>query len=442
MIEKLKIAGFANLSKKELTAIYKAALGKKIAAGGLIIREGDWDRTFYLIVEGTVGIYKKTSGSDFLVDTLGAGDWVGEIAMLRKTPRVASAIAVKPSLLLAFTPEAFATLPEKLQLHIQKELVGLAAVRLERLQTLTMHAAEKMGKLGVYVDTMSVKAAAECVQSDIVQEVVRKIPKLPRYAGDFAAKLMDEKVSLIEAVDSIKTDPSLTAMILKTINSPYYGLREKIVDIQRASLFLGATQMYNLVVEGGLKSVMPKTEEFLSLQKHSYLVSVIAYEISGIADRKSASSVNCTIGLMHDIGRSVILLLEKQNPRMKSLVALLNDAQLGAHLLNSWGLPEKLSNPVKMHRHPEFVPPEKLPDDVRDNVSVLHVAHCCADRLMNGADSDLKEIYIDNYLGYLGLRMHSCMELMEDKIVPLLEKNRQSYPQWIRDMLDGRRKAA
>ncbi len=442
MLEKLKISGFENLSKKELTIIYNATEGKKIATGGLIIREGDKDQTFYLVLEGSIGIYKKTESDAMLLDTLKPGDWVGEIAMLRHTPRVASAVALKPSLLLAFTPQAFAALPEKLELHIQKELVGLASRRLERLQNLTVHNAEKMGRLSSYVDTISSKAAAECVQSDIVQDIVRKIPKLPRYAGDFATKLMDEKISMVEASESIKTDPSLTSIILKTVNSPYYGLREKIMDINRAAIFLGANQMYNIVMESGIKSVMPKTEEFISLQKHSYLVSVIAYEVSVVTDRRTASSVNCTIGLLHDVGKSVILLLKKQNPRMRPLLELLNHRQLGAHLLASWELPEKLCKPVRMHQHPEFTPPEKLPEDVRENLSVLHVAHCCADRLAGEDDAGMKDIYFDNYTAFLGQHTTGYAEFMEEKIIPRMEKNRQAYPQWARDLLDTRHKPA
>lgn len=435
MFEKFKINGLEQFSKKELSALYNAAVPKKFKAGDTIIKEGAKDREFYLIAEGAVGVYKALGGTGLLLDVLRPGDWVGEIAMIRQTPRVASARAHEPSLLLSFSPDRFATLPDKVQIHIQKELVGLAMKRLDDLHVRTARSAEKMKKFGVYVDALKTKAD-DCVASEFVQTVIASVPKLPRFAGGMAARLMDHGISVTDAADAIKGDPSLTALVLKTINSPYYGLKEKVGDINRAFLFLGSNQVYQLVMENSLKSVMPKTEEFDRLLRHSTAVSSIAYEAATAAGRRDLSGAGATVGMLHDMGTAIILLLKRQNPKLRSLLDLLNHAQMGADLLAKWELPEKMCKTIKYHTQPEYLPPEGISEDVRDEVALLHVAHCCADRLLGATEGGLKELFFPEYFAQIAGKPVERSDFYHGRLLPALSRNKKAYPAWLRDAVE------
>jgi CRP-like cAMP-binding protein len=69
----------------------------------VIVRQGETGDRFYLVRDGTLRV--AINGRD--VQTLGAGDSFGEIALLRDVPRTASVIAETDAVLYALGPETF-----------------------------------------------------------------------------------------------------------------------------------------------------------------------------------------------------------------------------------------------------------------------------------------------------------------------------------------------
>lgn len=67
----------------------------------VIIKEGNMGDWVYVILEGRVKIKKQTSGGLLTIDTLSEGDFVGEMAMLKRSnsTRTASAVADGPVVL-------------------------------------------------------------------------------------------------------------------------------------------------------------------------------------------------------------------------------------------------------------------------------------------------------------------------------------------------------
>jgi len=79
-------------------------------AGKFIFREGDPEDSMYFIKEGKVEISKKMGDAEQVLAFLGPNDFFGEMALFSKSPRSASAKAVKQTTVIAFNKKQFMTL--------------------------------------------------------------------------------------------------------------------------------------------------------------------------------------------------------------------------------------------------------------------------------------------------------------------------------------------
>ncbi len=93
---------FAGATGSEIASIVAAGYVVTVPRGWSLI----WDRTpaekAYVILDGTVEVRRN----DEVVANLGAGDVIGEVAILRRRLRSASVTATTPLLVLHFTREA------------------------------------------------------------------------------------------------------------------------------------------------------------------------------------------------------------------------------------------------------------------------------------------------------------------------------------------------
>ncbi|MBN2656124.1 MAG: cyclic nucleotide-binding domain-containing protein [Spirochaetales bacterium] len=109
---------------------------QNIDAKHTIFREGDAGNQMFLIVEGEVEIRKKTTEkSTTTLATLKKGDFFGEMAMVERKPRSASAIAVSDCKLLALDQNAFMTLIEQ-NSDFAVRMIKVLATRLRRTNLL------------------------------------------------------------------------------------------------------------------------------------------------------------------------------------------------------------------------------------------------------------------------------------------------------------------
>ena len=97
---------FAGCGSGDLRAIGQLADEVSVPAGKVLAKEGGGAHEFFVILDGTVEI----SRSGKRIRSLGPGDFFGELAMLGKVPRTATATATKPSRLFVLGHREFLTL--------------------------------------------------------------------------------------------------------------------------------------------------------------------------------------------------------------------------------------------------------------------------------------------------------------------------------------------
>ena len=84
---------FNELDPEDLQRIAVSAQERLYPAGEALVREGDFGDELIVIVEGTVRVTKRDGEGESLVRNYGAGDHIGELAVLRDRPRAASVVA-------------------------------------------------------------------------------------------------------------------------------------------------------------------------------------------------------------------------------------------------------------------------------------------------------------------------------------------------------------
>lgn len=103
-----KIDLFESLTTLELAHIAEKAEIRLHEAADLIIRKGDTDQTFFVIVRGQVRVWERgENGRARLLNYHSRGDFFGELAPLDDIPRQANVDAVEDVELVAFGPEGF-----------------------------------------------------------------------------------------------------------------------------------------------------------------------------------------------------------------------------------------------------------------------------------------------------------------------------------------------
>jgi CRP-like cAMP-binding protein len=114
---------FSALSRKELALVAKRAEDVVVPAGKALVSEGDTGNQFFVIMSGTVKLTRRGRK----IATLGPGDSFGELALLDKHPRNATAVAETPVELVVIGQREFAGLIDDVPGFARKLLSALAS---------------------------------------------------------------------------------------------------------------------------------------------------------------------------------------------------------------------------------------------------------------------------------------------------------------------------
>ena len=120
-----KVPLFAHCSKRELQEVAQLADEIDLREGKEMTRQGSRGREFFVLLEGTANVTKNGRR----INTLGSGDFFGEIALVSDTPRTATVTATSPVRALVVTDRSFRRLLEDSP-SIQSKVLKALAERL------------------------------------------------------------------------------------------------------------------------------------------------------------------------------------------------------------------------------------------------------------------------------------------------------------------------
>ena len=195
-----------------------------------------------------------------------------------------------------------------------------------------------------------------------------ELPLLPTVAMQVVTLCSDEECGSAELAAILKQDPALSANVLRIVNSSAYAPEEPIVSLQQAASRLGTGALRRIAVAVSVQGTLFRTRGFErdleAIWKHSTATGAWAQELARLRRRNVESAF--LIGLLHDVGRPVVLhaLCEAASGELsKSELAELGypafaplcdsyHAEIGARTLSHWGLPDSIHIAVAHHHDP------------------------------------------------------------------------------------------
>lgn len=106
-----------------------ARYGKTYPAGGVIFKEGDIGEEMFIIQSGQIKITKRTAEEEKTLVILSEGDFFGEMAVIDREPRSASAVAISETKCIVLNQEVFESTMQN-NIHIVKKILRNMSARL------------------------------------------------------------------------------------------------------------------------------------------------------------------------------------------------------------------------------------------------------------------------------------------------------------------------
>ena len=196
---------------------------------------------------------------------------------------------------------------------------------------------------------------------DILNRIDRLTP-IPPIAGQLVTLAEDPESALSEIADLITHDPAITANLLKTCNSAYFGLSRKVDSVRDAITLVGLDHVVHLALLGSVAPNFESGSEGYGLGEGELWRHAVssAYIAKTLAVRYGAAKnrhLVFTAALLKDIGklilgRFVAFSLEQINILVNAKGYSFNDAEkkiigmnheeLGAMVAEKWHFSEKL----------------------------------------------------------------------------------------------------
>lgn len=421
------------LPERTLIALYNMGRVLKLSPGENLIPGYEKDTGVFFVMRGLLRIYGKAEGH-FAEKTLFDNfDWFAPRVIDGDSPLGYRIAAEEPSQVLALPEKTLAALDPPLLVYILRKVNESHVSRMRRIEKEIAHAASVSSFLSNHIIRLRTRRCQGYESSELILPLLRNLPRLPAYSTRLVQLLGHDNATQREVTRLVKEDPSLVSELLKMVNSPYYGFQKKISDINYAVLYLGFNQIYQLLLSTGLRKIMPDTEDFQGLHHHSVVVSHLAHEICQFHDRPRASILG-TIALLHDVGKSVILLLRKQNPKWAFFIEMLDSARIGALLLKEWGIPPMIHESIDHQELAEAMPPSLMTTPHRGSIAVLHAAHVACEMIQGRPDMP-EHPFIEDTRELLQLPGDSFRDFVEGHLLRELTGKLHTLPQHVRDLI-------
>ena len=206
----------------------------------------------------------------------------------------------------------------------------------------------------------------------LVAEEIQRLPPIPQTLLELRKASANPNVCFADLVPLIKTDPGMSANILRFANSARYGVGHPVDTLEEAVLFVGITALIEFVTVCFAEDVVRKSYAGLVglnyYFDHSRQTAAGCAALAAVAGRNRHDQQTLgMVGLLHDIGKLILLIAVEETAlplvgvsadRMQVIVHEernlwgLDHAEVGALLCQKWNFPQLYVNAIHRHHNP------------------------------------------------------------------------------------------
>jgi putative nucleotidyltransferase with HDIG domain len=208
---------------------------------------------------------------------------------------------------------------------------------------------------------------------DAYLDRIKHLPPTPTIMIQLIELFRQPDADADEIVTLLRRDPALSVEVLRRCNSSFFGSDTPVMDINEAVFRMGFYEVYQITITlFGMQAMTPKEKvpgfSAEALQQHSSIAAVAAGALA--LDVGESEGIAFTAGLLHDVGKIVLALGEREkyvammedcertgtslSEKEKTLLGFTHD-EVGARLLQRWGVPVDVVMPALRHNDPEPV---------------------------------------------------------------------------------------
>ena len=279
---------------------------------------------------------------------------------------------------------------------------------------------------------------AQEFSAEQIQQVLQgiSVPPQPQIMVDLQMEQFMPNPDLKAISRLISQDPGLSGALLKIVNSPHFGLTNRIASIQQAVNLLGCNTVINLINAQSIRGELTD-EAIVTLNRFWDSAQDVAMTCLTLAKRIGYQSPDeaYTLGLFHNCG---IPLMLKRFPNYMTVLEeayynagserrvvdtenrLLNTnhAVVGYYTAKSWNLPLYLCEAIANHHNAQSFFEEDVGRDaqLKTLMAILKMAeHICASyKVLGNQEQDHEwECIQTQVLEYVGLSEYDFESLRE-----------------------------
>ncbi|WP_439105525.1 HDOD domain-containing protein [Congregibacter sp.] len=239
-----------------------------------------------------------------------------------------------------------------------------------------------------------------------IQQLVENLRQPPPLVDRLTSGLDDPE----ELREAILSSPTLSADVLRVVNSAAFALSSPISSIEHAVAYLGTTMVRGLVLQSTVGQVMKfetdvQKAAYMRIWRSSYVASATA-QAYATALGLEHPSVHATRALLVNIGDLALIsarpdlsviyapktgLLGRVETQQRDVMA--NSAVLSSMLVRQWGLPDDLCDALRHSLTPLTWAPadnERETKNQREDL-ILYIACRVGDEVAYGGLKDLED---------------------------------------------------